>query len=71
MGLDIDDPEFGGEQNIALDMIFSMKALAFCQKSISEIERFDAYFDQLEQNPSVQATLKSEVSRLNDMKSCD
>ena len=45
MGLDIDDPEFGGEQNIALDMIFSMKALAFCQKSISEIERFDAYFD--------------------------
>ena len=52
-------------------MVFSMKTLAFCNKSISEIERFDVYFDNLEQNPSVQATLKSEVSRLNDMKNCE
>ncbi len=69
MGLDMDDEN--AEQGTMLDSAFSQKALTFAQKSITELEQFDAYFNQLQQNPAIKATLKSEVSRLNDLKNCD
>ena len=47
MGIDIDDEQFG-DTGINLDSLFSSKALAFCQKSINELDRFEVYFDQLQ-----------------------
>lgn len=44
MGIDIDDEQFG-DTGINLDSLFSSKALAFCQKSINELDRFEVYFD--------------------------
>ncbi len=45
MGLDMDDEN--DEQGTMLDSVFSQKALTFAQKSITELEQFDAYFNQL------------------------
>jgi len=59
------------ESGVTLDPVFSQKTLSFAQKSLAEIDHFDIFFTQLQQNPAIKATLKSEVSRLNDMKNCD
>jgi hypothetical protein len=45
MGLDIDDQT--EDQGTMLDKAFSQKALSFAQKSITELEQFEVYFDQL------------------------
>ena len=59
------------EGGVALDPVFAQKTLVFAQKSIAEIEQLEIFFNQLQQNPAIKATLKSEVSRLNDLKNCD
>jgi len=38
---------------------------------MGELEQFDVFFGELQKNPAVEATLKSEVSRLNDLKNCE
>ena len=69
MGLDINDSELG-EKGVILDTIFASKALTFCQQTVTELVRYDAFFEQLFQNPVKTTKLKSEVSSLNELKNC-
>ena len=69
MGLETSEPLEA--QTVALDGVFAQKSLSFAQKAIGELEQFGVFFDNLQKNPAIQATLKSEVSRLNDMKNCE
>lgn len=46
MGLEIDEIALG-DRNVTLDPVFSAKALAFCQKSVTELGHFDTFFEQL------------------------
>ena len=59
------------ENGITLDGQFAQKSLLFAQKAMGELEQFDVFFGELQKNPAVEATLKSEVSRLNDLKNCE
>ena len=40
-------------------------------KSLKALEQFEVFFTQLKENPVIKSTIKSEVSRLNDLKNCD
>lgn len=40
-------------------------------KFLLALEQFDVFFGLLRDNPILRSTIKSEVSRLNDLKNCD
>ena len=50
---------------------FGTKVDNFSLKAMKELEQFDVYFRQLLSNPSVRATISSEVSRLSELKNCE
>ena len=60
-----------GWPEITLNGSFCRKTHDFCEKSLRELSQFKAFFNQLAQQPIVKATLKSEVSRLNDLKNSE
>ena len=56
---------------VQLDTVFAKKVFTFCQKSIPELERFEVCMNQLQKSRAVKASMRSEVTSLNDIKNCE
>lgn len=57
--------------NVAVTPAFKQEVDRVTTKSLQSLQQFEVFFTQLESSPAMRQTIKSETSRLNDLKNCE